>query len=720
MTINKIKIHNIATYRDPVDFEPRKINFIFGSNGCGKTTISNLLGDYIKSEDCQVDKDADSVLVYNKKFVESNFSSQVKGIFSLGEDSVSVQSQVQELNTQIEEKKQEISKKERKIREYQSVITENREYLKEGCWKIQQKLGPVFPESLTGVRNSKEAFLSKLLEESQKGTEYTVNYEELQESYTPTFSSERKAYELFSLIDINIVNAYQSNRILQKKIMGSSDTPTGKFIEYLQNSDWVRTGMSFLAESDSNCPFCQQKLPSNFEDELNQYFDLAFEKEIIELEDFISEYTIFFDGVLNRLQLIISTEIPFLDVSCLVETVAQLESTIKLNYEKLNNKKKYPSYSIELISVTDVCEDVNILITEINNKILKNNQVTENQKDEQIIFKQKLWIHIVNQSESLVSHFFKLKMNTEKGIEGIGKSVNACRIEEQQMTAKVSELESSLTSITPTIRAINSILEKFGFKGFKLGENQTQKGTYKIVREDGSDAKETLSEGEYNFITFLYYYYLVYGSHETTGTGHNKAVVIDDPISSLDSNVIFIVSSLVKKLINDCREKQNGITQVIILTHNMYFYKEASFLGSRKDYKADEVLYGILKKENGATFFKKYECNPIQTTYEMLWQDVKDDRCSSATCFNSMRRILEHYFQLLGGKNYEQCIDDFDGEDKLVCNALISAINDGSHFINDDFVIQFDSESIQKYKNVFRKVFENLGQLDHYEMMMSR
>ncbi|WP_430609784.1 AAA family ATPase [Enterococcus sp. DIV0876] len=93
---------------------------------------------------------------------------------------------------------------------------------------------------------------------------------------------------------------------------------------------------------------------------------------------------------------------------------------------------------------------------------------------------------------------------------------------------------------------------------------------------------------------------------------------------------------------------------------------------------------------------------------------------SSATCFNSMRRVLEHYFQLLGGKNYEKCIDEFEGEDKIVCNALISVINDGSHYVNDDFVIQFDSDSIQRYKEVFKQVFEKLGQLDHYEMMMSR
>ena len=42
--IQKFTIKNIATYnKTGVEFANlRKINFIYGSNGCGKTTISNF------------------------------------------------------------------------------------------------------------------------------------------------------------------------------------------------------------------------------------------------------------------------------------------------------------------------------------------------------------------------------------------------------------------------------------------------------------------------------------------------------------------------------------------------------------------------------------------------------------------------------------------------------------------------------------------------------
>ncbi|MFD2879946.1 AAA family ATPase [Paenibacillus rhizoplanae] len=69
---------------------------------------------------------------------------------------------------------------------------------------------------------------------------------------------------------------------------------------------------------------------------------------------------------------------------------------------------------------------------------------------------------------------------------------------------------------------------------------QLRRGTTKIVREDGKDAKDTLSEGEKTFITFLYFYQLLKGSNDISEIMTDKVVVIDDPISILDSSVLFL------------------------------------------------------------------------------------------------------------------------------------------------------------------------------------
>ena len=75
--INKIEITNIATYRSTSVLEPKAINFVYGGNGTGKTTLSRLIADESISSDSKIEWDAPShekVVFYNRDFVERNFS----------------------------------------------------------------------------------------------------------------------------------------------------------------------------------------------------------------------------------------------------------------------------------------------------------------------------------------------------------------------------------------------------------------------------------------------------------------------------------------------------------------------------------------------------------------------------------------------------------------------------------------------------------------------
>lgn len=91
--INKITIRNVATYDEigiTID-NIEKVNYIYGANGCGKTTISNFLGSVEENQfsDCKVEWEnnvSKKVFVYNKMFREKNFKeSDIAGIFTLGQ-----------------------------------------------------------------------------------------------------------------------------------------------------------------------------------------------------------------------------------------------------------------------------------------------------------------------------------------------------------------------------------------------------------------------------------------------------------------------------------------------------------------------------------------------------------------------------------------------------------------------------------------------------------
>lgn len=138
----------------------------------------------------------------------------------------------------------------------------------------------------------------------------------------------------------------------------------------------------------------------------------------------------------------------------------------------------------------------------------------------------------------------KLKLN----IDSFKQSINECeRI--------IREKRASVVCIDNAINEINSLLLGFGFKGFKI--EKKDEISYRLVRADGSEVKETLSEGEHRFITFLYFYQLVNGTLNRENVNKDKILVIDDPISSLDSNILFIVSYLVRELIKNCLNDGN-------------------------------------------------------------------------------------------------------------------------------------------------------------------
>ena len=213
-------------------------------------------------------------------------------------------------------------------------------------------------------------------------------------------------------------------------------------------------------------------------------------------------------------------------------------------------------------------------------------------------------------------------------------------------------------------------------------------------------------------VTFLYFYHLLKGSNTETGITEDRVVVFDDPVSSLDSDILFIVSALIKNLFKEIRADSGNIRQVFVLTHNIYFHKEISFKAQQNE------TFWTIKKGTNSSEIKFHESNPIQNSYELLWNEVKDPNRSNSTIRNTLRRILEHYYKILGSIDLDEIANEFEGQDKFIFRVLLSWIHDGSHSSDDDLYLACDEETIAKYLDVFRNIFEKSNHIGHYNMMM--
>lgn len=227
------------------------------------------------------------------------------------------------------------------------------------------------------------------------------------------------------------------------------------------------------------------------------------------------------------------------------------------------------------------------------------------------------------------------------------------------------------------MEGINRILSMYGFHSFKLAVAGERSEMYRLVREDGSDAARSLSEGERSFVTFLYFYHWLAGSTSSAGTTGEKVVVFDDPVSSLDADVLFIVGALIRKMIDDVCNGSGSVRQIFVLTHNIYFHKEVTFDRQRGSGCRAHETFRIVRKRGNISSVERYDHKPVRTSYELLWEDVRNPERRTLTIQNTLRRILENYLVVLGGWDQKDIVARFEGQEAMICASLFSWINDG-------------------------------------------
>ncbi len=146
----------------------------------------------------------------------------------------------------------------------------------------------------------------------------------------------------------------------------------------------------------------------------------------------------------------------------------------------------------------------------------------------------------------------------------------------------------------------------------------------------------------------------------------DKIVVIDDPVTSMDSGTLFIVSSMVREMISVCHNNievlhpditGSYIKQIFILTHNAYFHREVAY--NMVEYYDCVTFYMVRKTDNHSSITPCIEkakelseddknVNPVQNAYTALWTEYQE-LTSSIPLLNVIRRILQYYFLELCG-----------------------------------------------------------------------
>lgn len=717
--ISQIFIKNVATYDSTgikID-NLEKVNYFYGSNGSGKTTISEVLRDKNQYPDCHIKqiKSDHKILVYNRNFVDENFrqDESIKGIFTLGKDQKDTIEKIEDKNKDKNKHRERIDKLEKNLRDKKIEKESNYENFKKACWEIKNEYYSSFKEIFTGYNNSKDKLAKKFQEEASNKKEIQ-KFDDLVQRRKKIF--ERSLVIMHTIPFLPPEDKVQDISILETKIIGTSDVDISNLINKLNISDWVLQGQQHMHNTDGICPFCQQQLPEDLDTKLRNYFDQTYSDQISRLKNFLENYREYTESLTHHIRKLINTKNEYLDNNKIEDTLQLLQTKIEENINLIERKLTEPSRVIELQDINEEIVNINNEIIKANELIKDNNNLVTNSKTAKKVLTEEIWRYLIEKNKFNYDTYKSKDDQLSKTRDEMQNSLKDQYNYENQLREEISQLQQQVTNIEHSVNEINKRLRSFGFTNFKLA-TATEEGYYKIVRENGEDAENTLSEGEKTFITFLYFYNLLKGSTNSEDITTKKIVVLDDPISSLDSNILFIVSNLIREIIEEVIEETGETKQLILLTHNVYFHKEVSFKRHTQSLK-DESFW-IIRKTDNKSYIQQYNENPIKSSYELLWKELILLRNQSLIATqNVMRRILENYFTFFGGMNLIDVVNKFDDEEKAICRSLLTWLHDGSHHVNEDLFVEKNEDIALRYLEVFKQIFCKTGHISHYEMMM--
>lgn len=743
-----------ASYKDSHAYiEPTYVNFFFGNNGAGKSTIAKAIKGGVGLSYAPGRTAADYwPMVYNQEFIDENFRSyrNMRGVFTLNAKNAEVQAQIEEVTaerTRIKQLSGAAATRQRILLDNRA--NHHREFLQD-CWKRGKEFRDEFPGTMD-KKGKSDPFVREIL----KHAPADMSIEELRRIYDSAFSETAKHYQRFTTIpDPTVMDTVEGSEILSKPIVNSADTELAGFLRDIGATEWMRQGHDMYAhEADGRCPYCGEKLPQDFESTFIASFDNRYQDNLRLLGDFLARYKKAANDLFVPLQSVPSELYPQIDIKPYNDKLAVLKAAIQANIESIKSKTENPASVVTLAEVRPILDELADIISGMNAMIDANNAIVAAGPAKRTECTDAVFGVLAFMLKDAIAAYRRIDADIQDQLDALEKEI-------QGYTDTLADIERQLKTLrgntveTDTAKdSINQMLRDSGMRGFSLQPKRGVDNVYEVRRPDGTIA-DNLSEGEKNFIAFLYFYHLVHGSNSADGDTRDKIVVIDDPVSSMDSGSLFIVSTLVRQMIEICRNnadnrnpvaKGNFIKQIFILTHNAYFHREVSYSYITKyDYASFYLIRKVGTKSTIKLFddvdpnepTQRVNINPVKNSYAALWDEYREVK-SAVPLMNVIRRILEYYFlQLCGyeGSVLRQVIlvqgkedgrykdaDGNDDEEKFqLASAMLAYINASSIGMSDGMDYVEDCLNAEECRRIFEMIFELMNQKQHYDMMLRK
>ena len=437
--------------------------------------------------------------------------------------------------------------------------------------------------------------------------------------------------------------------------------------------DWVSRGQSYLGLDE--CPFCGQSLQGvGLIRAYRSYFNTAYaqlKQEIAALGDRVS--AALSDNTVDALAAAVATntarieawrdrlqlDVPTLITKQLLTTLGQarkrlvtlVSTKLQAPLEPVGSPTDLEAVLGDLTAINQAIADYNCRVEPVTNAIRE--------------FKRRLATEDVN---ALQGQIRRLEAAQKRQLPQVAAAVadyQAAEAErrrlEKEKTQTRQQVDTLMNSILQNYQnEINSLLRKFvgpglaieEFRPTYVGSGKPRSGYRLKVRNKpvalGSRADvarthcfaNALSDADKRTLAFAFFI----AKLRTDPSLADKAVVLDDPVSSLDRNRRHVSTELICDLATRCR-------QLMVLSHDPYFIRELrDKLGRLKPTPVVPSLHAIKAVRGGYSAFSACDIEDVcSSEYYRNYRMVSDyvegtSRVSSRDVAKAIRPMLEGYY----------------------------------------------------------------------------
>ncbi|RZJ84465.1 MAG: hypothetical protein EOO20_21205, partial [Chryseobacterium sp.] len=492
-----------------------------------------------------------------------------------------------------------------------------------------------------------------------------------------------------------------------KELLTKKIKPSTPIIDLVNDSllqEWVRQGIDKHKGKRSSCGFCGNII----DDSLWNKLDAHFSKESEELRSAIITHIGNLEKAKQALSrfVLLSKDSFYPSLTIKFDSIMDSWTRVKEIYEKgidsvieqLGRREKDIFKEVKLEPVTDVSESILAVIKSFNLLIDEHNGKNTTLGPDQTKARTELRKSDIAQYLSDINYQECLKQISDTHISYNTENNELWLLNEevQKVLAKKTILEAQARDESKGAELVNQRLSHFfGHSELRLIAEGTSPTTKFKIQREGIDANN-LSEGECSLISFCYFVAKIEDELKDDLNSNKLIIYIDDPISSLDSNHIFFMFSLIESII--AKPKKYG--QLFISTHNLDFLKYLRRLTipmwkpqANSNNKADVKHFIVDRKNKDCTLLKiapDYLKNYI-TEFNYLFEQIyKCTTVDAATLThdhqynfgNNMRKFLEAYlfYKYPSHKlSNDERMKKFFQNDNLSLNLVNRVINEYSH-----------------------------------------